>query len=79
MEALIKKLMDDSEEKDRKNEARFAKLEEQLKNKAKKSDKESEDTDEKNIDEEDNKNNDELENSEALDENSNYISRSFVE
>ena len=73
MEALIKKLMDDSEKKDK----RITELEKLLKNK--KSDKEAEDNNEKVIDEEDNKNNDELENSEALDENSNYISRSFVE
>jgi hypothetical protein len=73
MEALIKKLMDDSEKKDK----RITELEKLLKNK--KSDKEPEDNNEKAIDEEDNKNNDELENSETLDENSNYISRNFVE
>ena len=78
MEALIKKLMDDSEEKDRKNEARFAKLEEILKNKDKKPNEESNDTDEKNVDENNNKN-DELEISKTFDENPNYISRSFVE
>ena len=76
---LIKRLMEDSEEKDKKNEARFTKLEELLKNKDKNIDEESEDTNEENINKEDNKSDDELENSEIFDENSNYISRNFVE
>jgi hypothetical protein len=71
--------MEDSEEKDKKNEARFTKLEELLKNKDKNIDEESEDTNEENINKEDNKSDDELENSEIFDENSNYISRNFVE
>lgn len=79
MEALIRNLMEDSEEKDRRNEARFAELEKLLKNKDKKTNKKSEDTDENIIDEEDNKNDNKLEDSEALDEKQNYISRSFVE
>ena len=75
MEALIKELTEDSENKDK----RITELENLLKNKDKKSDKKSEDTDEKNINEEDDKNGDKLEDSETLDKNPNYISRSFVE
>ena len=80
MEALIKKLMEDSEEKDKKiqeSEARIIELEKLLKNKDKKS--RDTDSDEEITDEKNDKNDDKLEDTEALDENSNYISRSFVE